>query len=138
MTVIRLIAFAIFIISCIVIYHNTNSFEPKRRIIYIAVGMVIMYIITIIICNIATSKIEPIYKDILKDILHVIKIIFTPVNAMIVVSLIGKTLGKVKDGALAKDKAKNRLIAILVAFILILIYETNYIGNFAEEILGQL
>ncbi len=37
MTVIKIIAFVIFAISCIAIYHNANSFSIKGRIIYIAV-----------------------------------------------------------------------------------------------------
>ncbi len=37
----KIIAFVIFVISCIAIYHNTNSFKPKERIIYIAVRYVI-------------------------------------------------------------------------------------------------
>ncbi len=37
MTVIKIIAFIIFGIACVTIYHNTNSYEPKKRILYIAV-----------------------------------------------------------------------------------------------------
>lgn len=33
----RLIALLIFAISCVTIYHNTNSYEPKYRIIYIII-----------------------------------------------------------------------------------------------------
>lgn len=35
--VIRLIALAIFAVACVTIYHNTNSYEPKYRILYIIV-----------------------------------------------------------------------------------------------------
>ncbi|MCI9365942.1 MAG: hypothetical protein HFJ54_05180 [Clostridia bacterium] len=35
MVLIKIIAFVIFIIAFVTIYHNTNSFEPKQRIIYI-------------------------------------------------------------------------------------------------------
>lgn len=37
LTVIKIIAFIIFCLSCITIYHNTNSYEPTKRIIYIIV-----------------------------------------------------------------------------------------------------
>lgn len=33
----KIIAFIIFIISFVTIYHNTNSYEPSKRIIYIVV-----------------------------------------------------------------------------------------------------
>ena len=51
MTVIKVIAFIIFIIACIAIYHNTNSYEPKKRILFIVVGMVLMYGITSLMCT---------------------------------------------------------------------------------------
>lgn len=34
-TVTKFIALIIFAISCVTIYHNTNSYEPSKRIIYI-------------------------------------------------------------------------------------------------------
>ena len=37
MTVIKLISFVIFLVACVTIYHNTNSFEPKKRFICIGV-----------------------------------------------------------------------------------------------------
>lgn len=36
-TVIGIISFIIFVISCVTIYHNTNSYEPSKRIVYIIV-----------------------------------------------------------------------------------------------------
>ena len=36
-TVVKIVAFMIFAISCVTIYHNTNSYEPSKRIIYIIV-----------------------------------------------------------------------------------------------------
>ncbi len=134
MTIVRLVSLAIFIVSCITIYHNTNSFEPKKRIIYIAIGMIVMYIITTIICNIAISNIQN--KQILGAIIKVTKMIFTPVNGMIGLSLVGNTFGKAKDKTITTKKAGRRLIGILVIFICILIFETNYIGDFIKEILN--
>ena len=37
LTVVGLISFVIFAIACVTIYHNTNSYEPSKRIIYIIV-----------------------------------------------------------------------------------------------------
>ena len=40
MTIVRLVSLAILVISCLTIYHNSNSFDSKKRIIFIAIGMV--------------------------------------------------------------------------------------------------
>lgn len=136
MTVIRIIAFVIFVISCVTIYHNTNSFEPIKRIIYIALGMVVMFVITTVICNIKISGITIENEEALKETVNVMKIIFIPINAMIGLSPIGNVLGKLKDKVIELEKAKKRLIIILVIFVLMLIFEANYIGNFITDLLG--
>ena len=37
MTVVKIVAFIVFAISCAVIYHNTNSYDISKRIGYILV-----------------------------------------------------------------------------------------------------
>lgn len=36
-TVIGIISFIIFVIAFVTIYHNTNSYEPSKRIVYIII-----------------------------------------------------------------------------------------------------
>lgn len=137
MTVIKIIAFVIFIIACVTIYHNTNSFEPKKRILYIIIGMIVMYGITSIICAIDINDIQVDNEQAINDTLNVIKMIFTPINSMIILSSLGNTFGKAKDQEITTEKAGRRTILILIAFIIILIFETNYIGDFITRVLGQ-
>ncbi len=136
MTIIKIIAFVIFVISCVTIYHNTNAFEPIKRIIYILVGMAVMYVITTVICSVKTSGMIVENEAALKETVNVMKIIFIPINAMIGLSAIGNVLGKLKDKVIDIGKAKKRLIIILIVFIAILIFEANYIGNFITDLLG--
>lgn len=136
MTIIKIIAFVIFLIACVAIYHNTNSFEPKKRILYIIAGMIIMYGITSIICSIDMNGIQVENEQAIKDTLMVIKIIFTPINAMVILSSLGNTMGKLKDKEITSEKASKRLIIILIAIIVILVFETNYIRNFITGVLG--
>lgn len=135
MTVIKVIAFVIFIIACIAIYHNTNSYEPKKRILFILVGMALMYGITSIMC---TTKIEGIQVkngQALEDTVSVMKWIFTPINALVALCSIGNTLGKAKDKEITPDKAGKRLMIIAIALIIIFVFESNYIKNFINGVL---
>lgn len=136
MTLIKIIAFVIFVIACVTIYHNTNSFEPKRRILYIIIGMIIMYGVTSLICAIDTSGVQVENEQALNDTVSVIKMIFTPLNAMIILSSIGNTFGKAKDQYITTEKAGKRLLIILIATIVILVFETNYIKDFITGVLG--
>lgn len=100
-TPIKIIAFIIFVIACVAIYHNTNSFEPAKRIGYIIVGTFIMYLISIAISGLNTADITVTNQSAIHDVKIVIetiaKFIFTPINAMLVLSVLGNTFGKVKD-----------------------------------------
>lgn len=136
MTVIKAIAFAIFIVACIAIYHNTNSYEPKKRILFIVVGMALMYGITSLMCTTNINGVQVKNGQALEDTVSVMKWIFTPINALIALCSIGNTLGKAKDQEITPDKAGKRLMIIGIALIIIFIFESNYIRNFITGVLG--
>lgn len=96
-----------------------------------------MYFITSIICTVDLKGID-VNEKAIDETTGVVKMIFTPLNAMIALASIGNTFGKVKDKVLDTDKAGKRMIAILVAFIIILVFETNYIGHFIRGTLSPL
>ena len=136
MTIIKIIALVIFVISCVTIYHNTNSFEPKKRILYIIIGMVIMYGITCIICALKSDGIKTTNTAAINDTLGVIKMIFTPINAIIFLAPLGNIFGKTRDNIITTTIAVRRLLILLVFFVIIIISETNYIGSFISNLLG--
>lgn len=96
MTVLKIIAFIVFAISCVVIYKNTNSYEPYKRVIYIVVGTIVMYIVTSIVCGIAVGGIVVKSEKALEDTMLIMKLIYTPINAMIVLGTLGNILRKIK------------------------------------------
>ena len=96
MAIITMIAAVIFIISCITIYHNTNSFEPKQRVIYIALGMAVMYLLTTLICSIKSSGIRVENQEAINQTLNVIKMIFTPINGIIILASLRQLIWKSK------------------------------------------
>jgi len=99
--------------------------------------MLIMYFITSIICAVDLKGIN-VNEKAIDETIGVVKMIFTPLNAMIALASIGNTFGKVKDKVLDTDKAGKRLIIILIAFIVILVFETNYIRHFINGTLSLL
>ena len=135
-TVIKFIALLVFAISCITIYHNTNSYEPSKRVLYIIIGTIVMYGITSAICNMNTEGMVVKSEAALKDTVTVMKLIFTPINSMVVFGVLGNTFGKVKDQVIDMSKAGMRVIILLVVFVLLLIFEVNYIGDFITGLLG--
>lgn len=136
MIVIRLIALIIFVISCVTIYHNTNSFGTNKRILYIVIGMLVMFGITSIICAIKSSGIKVNNQDAINDTLGVIKMIFTPINALIFLAPLGNIVGKAKDKIITTESAGKRILILLIVFVIIVIFEANYIGSFITNLLG--
>ena len=136
MIIIKLIALIVFIISCVTIYHNTNSFEPKKRILYIVIGMAIMFGITSIICVLKSSGIKTNNTAAINDTLGVIKMIFTPINALIFLAPLGNIIGKAKDNVITTNIAGKGILVLLVIFAIIIIFETSYIGSFISNLLG--
>lgn len=95
-----------------------------------------MYIITAGICMIDSKGINIKSEEALKDTVTVMKLIFTPINSLIILSFLGNTFGKVKDKIIEPEKAGRRTVIILIVFIFILIFEANYIGDFIRGLLG--
>lgn len=94
-----------------------------------------MYAITSIICAIVSNEIEVENEEALKQTVNVVKLIFTPINALMLLAILGNTFGKVKDQVLEKEKASKRTIIFIILFIIVLFFETGYIRNFIEGVL---
>ena len=94
-----------------------------------------MYIITSIICFFQSRGIEVENKEALKQTINVVKLIFTPTNAIMFLTILGNTFGKLKDKAIKEEKAKRRLLCILIVFILVLFFESSYIRSFIAGVL---
>lgn len=136
MTVIRIVSAIIFAISIMAIWKNIISFSTKQKIVYIVLGVIIISIITSLICNIQLKNIEIQNIEKQKIIKRTIECIFIPINLLIYCTPIGVTLNKFKDNAIKKDKLKKRFLIITIVFIIILIFESNYIANFYRGVLN--
>lgn len=135
LTVIKAVALIIFAVAVAVIYHNTNSYEPVQRIIYIIGGTVAVYIVTAIICTLSVSGMNVKSEAALEDTLSVMKMMFTPINAMIVLATLGNVFGKLKDKAMETDKAGKIILIMVVVLIVVLVVESNYVGGFVHDLL---
>lgn len=95
-----------------------------------------MYLLTSIICKMGEAGLNSKNEEALNDVTSVMKWIFTPINSMVVLGILGNVFGKIKDKVIDTSKAGKRIIILLVIFIIMLIFETNYIGGFIQSLLG--
>lgn len=70
-------------------------------------GTVLVYFITAWICSTGTKGIHIKSEEALNDTVTVMKLIFTPVNALIILSTLGNVFGKMKDQTIRRRQGWN-------------------------------
>ena len=71
-----------------------------------------------------------------KIIENTIKHIFIPINLLIYSTPIGVLINKLKDNIIKKEKFNKSIIIITLIFVIVLIFETNYISSFYRGVLN--
>ena len=136
MTVIMIGAVIIFIISFIWIWHNMGNIEKTKKIAFIIIGTGIMYLLTLIIYNIASPNITYPSEEIKQAVNNVLMIVFTGLNTLIFLPWIANLLDKILEEEIDKDQAKTRIIVLLVILILCIFIEKGYLESTQEGIIN--
>lgn len=136
MIIIKAVSIIIYIIAIMAIWKNTISFDLKQKLAYIGISILIIAIITNIICAISFNGIEINNKEKQRIIENTIKHIFIPINLLIYSTPIGVLINKLKDNIIKKEKFNKSIIIITLIFVIVLIFETNYISSFYRGVLN--
>ena len=136
MTVIMIGAVIIFIISFIWIWHNMGNIEKTKKIAFIIIGTGIMYLLTLIIYNIASPNITYPSEEIKQAVNNVLMIVFTGLNTLIFLPWIANLLDKILEEEIDKDQARTRIIVLLVILILCIFIEKGYLESTQEGIIN--
>ena len=129
MTIIILVAIVIYAILITWIWKSLGYIEKSKKILYIAVGLLIMYIITLIIFNISKNGIT--YQNIESEkiVRNVLVLIFTSLNGMITLPYIGRLLNKVNEDEITKKAFSKKVLILIIVFIVCLIFECDYLKD---------
>ena len=136
MIIIKAVSIIIYIIAIMAIWKNTISFDLKQKLAYIGISILIIAIITNIICAIGFNGIKIDNKEKQKIIENTIKHIFIPINLLIYSTPIGVLINKLKDNIIKKEKFNKSVAIITLIFVVVLIFETNYISGFYRGVLN--
>lgn len=129
MTIIILVAIVIYAILITWIWKSLGYIEKSKKILYIAVGLLIMYIITLIIFNISKNGIT--YQNIESEkiVRNVLVLIFTSLNGMITLPYIGRLLNKVNEDEITKKAFSKKVLILIIVFIVCLTFECGYLKD---------
>ena len=136
MTVIMIVAILIFIISIVWVWHNLGNIEKPRKIAFIIIGLVIIYLITLIIYNFSNPDIIYPSEEIEKYVSNVLIMIFTGLNSLILLPFVANLFDKILEEEIEKDQVKKRLIIILVIFVICIFIEKGYLKDTQEGIIN--
>lgn len=133
MLVILFIIIAMFIILFTWSWHCLEDIEKYEKIISIIIGTLIVYVITFIIFNISKSGIN--YENInnAKQMKMVYILMFTALNGYVLLPFIYKKMAQVNSNEITKEKLAKSLIILLIIFIIVSIFEINYLKILQES-----
>lgn len=138
MAIIIVVIIAIYAIAITWIWKNLGEIEKNKKILYIAVGILIMYILTLIIFNISKSGINYQNAEGEKIVKNVFVLIFTSINSMIVLPYIAKLLDKVHEDEIEKSAFSKKIIILIIIFIICMILECGYLTSVQEGIIKMI
>ena len=129
MTIIVIVAIIIYAILITWCWHNLGRIENSKKIIYILVGMIIIFIITNIVYSISKVNIQYPEQQMESTIQNMLVLVFTALNGLIVMPYIAKQLDRIREKEIEKEKFTKKMILLLIVFILCLILESGYLKD---------
>ena len=127
---IYLVMFIVVILNALCIYlmyRFLKNVDKKEKFIFIAVGVALMYAITIFVQWISTSGLDAMYKEgVGKDI---VTFLFVPINGLIVLPALSNSYNSFKQKKLSPAIFAKRITMLLIPFLIVLILECIFIKN---------
>lgn len=116
-------------------WHSLGFIEKNKKVAFILIGCLIMFIVTFIIYQIAKVGVEYANKEMQKSIQNVLVAIFTGVNGIIVLPQIGKMLDKINEDEMKKEELTKKIVILMIVFVICMIIETGYMKDTQQGIL---
>lgn len=135
MTFIIIVAIIIYFILIAWTWKSLGGVEKNKKVIYMLIGIIIMYLVTLIVFGIAKTGITYESNDMQNSVQNVLVIIFAGINGIIVMPQIGKILDKINEGEIETFQIMRKIVILLLIFIICLILEIGYMKDTQEGIL---
>lgn len=119
-------------VSILLMYRSLNNLTSKEKLIYIAAGTVIMYLLTSLVYWISTRNIE--ITEVSSTGKDLIIFLFVPINGIVVLPLFAKSYCKFRANKLSSRVLRNRGIALGAILLIMLIIECAYFENIQKQV----
>lgn len=116
-------------------WESLDSMEQTKKIVFILIGFILMYCITLIVFNIAKHGITYQNEEIQNNVRNVLVAVFTGINGIIVMPQMAKILDKIDNNQIEKNEFVKRILILIIIFIICLIFEVGYMQDTQEGIM---
>lgn len=116
-------------------WQSLGLIERTKKLIFMVIGIILMYGITQFIFQIAKGGIDYQNVEMQKNVQNMLVGIFTGINGIIVMPQMAKMLDKIKEGQIKKEELIKRILILMTIFIVCLIFESGYMKDTQEGIL---
>lgn len=124
------------VIAIALTYYCLDGLEKKDRVLFIAIGIAIMYMLTSFVYWLSTKGVE--IKEVAEQCKNLITFLFVPINGLIVLPILAKSYRKYKIGRLKADKLRNRGILLAILLLGVLIVECSYFKDIQIGVIQML
>ena len=120
------------VVSIVLTYHCLGDLLKKERLVFIVVGLAVMYALTSVVYWISTNGIE--ITEVSETGKNLITFLFVPINGLVMLPLLAKSYYKYKTGGLDKSVLLKRGAVLGVLLLIVLIFECMYFKNIQEQV----
>lgn len=134
-----LILFFILVLNIVAIaltYYCLSDIEKKEKIIFIAIGIAVIYVLTSFVYWISTKDVA--IKAVSETGKNLITFLFVPINGIVVLPILAKSYVKYKIGNLKIEKFKNRGIVLAVILFILLAIECAYFKDIQNKVVTMI
>ena len=136
MVFIIVIAISVYFVLTAWTWQSLGFIEKSKKITFIIIGIIIMYLITQIIFQVSKGGITYGNEEMQSTVRNILVIIFTGINGIIVMPQIAKLLDKVNEEQIEKEQLTKRIGILFIVFVICLIFESGYMKDTQEGILN--
>ena len=120
-------------------WNNVKDFENNtEKIKFIIIGLIILFICTIIIFAISKTGIKYPNDEVLKQVRCIAIFLCVPINGYISLPHIAKIKSDIYTNSIEEEKSKKRIIILVSIITIITILEIFYLKDFQRGIINNL
>lgn len=133
-----IIAFIILlnVVAIALTYYCLEDSDKKEKLIFIAVGIAVIYMLTSFVYWISTKNIE--LKQVAEVGKNLITFLFVPINALITLPILAKSYKKLRFGKLTSDHFRNRVIVLAAILLILLTIECSYFKDIQNGVIKMI